>query len=52
MSKTYAKGRKGFKRVDHKHGHCYMCGYDPREKGRKRTELRNYMKFHVLAEVI
>ena len=51
MSRTYVKGRKNFKRVDHKHGHCWICGYDKREKGYKRTSLRNEMKFHILPYV-
>ena len=48
MTRTYVKGRPGFKRKDHKHGHCWYCGYDPRLKGQKRTEHSRYMKFHVL----
>jgi len=48
MTRTYVKGRWGYKRTDHKHGHCVICGYEPGLKGRKRTEQKRYMKFHVL----
>ena len=44
LARTNAKGRKNFKRVDHKHGHCYICGYDKRDKGRKKTKDRDIIK--------
>lgn len=48
MTRTYARwirgSRRGLKRLDHKHGHCWMCGYDPRDKGYKKTEEREEIK--------
>ncbi len=48
MTRTYVKGRKKFSRRGHKHSHCWICGYDPRLKGRKKTIQRNFIKFHIL----
>ena len=41
MTRTYVKGRKGFKRKDHKHGHCYVCGYDKKNSYKRKTEIKN-----------
>jgi hypothetical protein len=55
MARTYVKGRttklknKGFKRrTPTHHGHCWICGYDPRLKGQKKTQQRSDFKFDVI----
>ena len=46
MTNTYSYGTR--KRTGCPHGHCYICGYDNRTKGYKKTELKRFMKFHIL----
>lgn len=48
MARTYSSGRKRFKRQDCKHGHCWLCGWDPRVKGKKKTQLKKEFKFDIL----
>ncbi|KKK89676.1 hypothetical protein LCGC14_2730720 [marine sediment metagenome] len=50
MSRTYVKGRKGFSRTHRRcpHGHCYICGYDPRTKGQKKKKQKALLKFDIL----
>lgn len=56
MTRTYAKGRynkslwkyrKGYAKRGCPHGHCFICGYDPRTKGQLKTQQRNFFKFHI-----
>jgi len=55
-TRTYVKGRttknknKGFKRTHRRcpHGHCWICGWDPRTKGWKKTQQRKDFKFDIL----
>ena len=48
LTRTFAKGRKNFKRMDHKHGHCIICGYEPGRKARKRNEQKIIFQVDVL----
>lgn len=48
MARTYVKGRNKFKRQGHKYGHCKICGYDPRLKGKKKNKQKAFLKFHIL----
>ncbi|KKM96539.1 hypothetical protein LCGC14_1177040 [marine sediment metagenome] len=49
MSRTYVKGRNKFKRTHRRcpHGHCYVCGYDSRDKGREKTKQKAFFKFDI-----
>ncbi len=55
MARSYVKGRttkhknKGYKRkTPPRHGHCCFCGYDPRLKGCKRTQMERDFKFDII----
>ena len=45
MSRTYSRGT--LKEKTHKHGHCYICGYDPKNTMRKKTEKKTFFKFNL-----
>ena len=48
LTRTFAKGRTNFKRMDHKHGHCIICGYEPGRKAKRRNEQRIMFQVDVL----
>ena len=48
MSKTYFKGRFGFKRMDHKHGHCFICGWDKKESMKRKTNKKKILQLDIL----
>ncbi len=45
---TFVKGRTNFKRMDHKHGRCIICGYEPGRKARKKNEQKIFFKVDIL----
>ena len=48
MSRTYVKGRRNYKRTDHKHGHCFICGWNPKFSMKRRTEKKERILMDIL----
>lgn len=41
------RGRSSYKRTDCKHGHCLICGYDPKHSQERKTIKKKYLQFEI-----